>query len=360
MAIGVKVSSNTDIEKKEGAIKKKIESDIKKYIAKYGFDDEQWAEAISSQYFLLCLAEQLDWKKIDYQNLLNKCLSSFNVTYKGEYVLDKDKLLITPGETTHIVECMIEEDKNDNYFVKSAKLQAKNINSQIMYLNFHYGLLLRIVSSEDTEVLRAIKHICLDSLLSEQAIDSFGGWYPYRVPWITARILISLNAIDYSSYPKVTKLEKTIDDAIESLFQRINENAFYWRSGVGTWVSKWESTALCLEALYEWDAIDNKTNEVKKVLDYVCNESNIEEWILTNPGFETEETANNTLASVILSSVVARVSKHHYPDVYNKIHTNIFDYLSKVINIISKQDIKSVRQYCTIPQILHYVLTAIK
>ena len=210
-----------------------ITANIRRIVARYGVDDDEWAEAISSQYFLLCLSNKLKQKNEDYENLLNKCLSSFRVTYKGQFVLDKDSLLITPDENSRIVECMKNEDSNDSYFRRSAKTRADNKDSHRMYINFHYGLLIRIVSSEDTEVLRAIKHTCLDNLLNYKSVDPYGGWYPYRVPWITSRILISLKDIDYSTYSEKEKVDKVVTDAVSSIYQRINEKAPYWRSGVG-------------------------------------------------------------------------------------------------------------------------------
>lgn len=356
MAFGVK-SQNPEIdkvEKKRIAIAKKI----KRIVAKHGFDDAEWAQAISSQYFLLCLAKQLNWAKKDYVNLLNKCLSSFSVTYTGDYVLDKEKILITPKETARIVACMQEEDDTDDYYTYSAKMQAKNIDTNQMYLNFHYGLLVRIVSSEDTGLLRNIKHTCLEHLTEDVALDTSDGWYPYRVPWITARILISLKNIDYSTYPEQNKIQNIIDGSISSLFQRINENAAYWRSGVGKWVSKWESTALCLEALYVWNVIEENSSEIKKVLDYVCAEENKNLWLGNNIGFSSEETANDTLSSIILASVVFRITRKFFSDIYESICEDILNYLVNVVTIIDKQTTIFVRQYCTIPQILYYVMAA--
>ncbi len=355
MAYGVKINDNTkDTMKTKNSITKKV----KRIVARYGLDDDEWAQAISSQYFLLCLAQQLNWGKKDYSNLLNKCLSSFSVTYTGDYILDNEKLLITPDETNKIVQCMQDEDDMDNYYTHSAKMQAKNINSEQMYLNFHYGLLLRIVSSEDTEVLRAIKHNCLDHLMEECALDTSDGWYPYRVPWITARILISLKAIDYSSYQNKQQVDEVIISAINSLYQRIDEKASYWRSGVGQWVSKWESTALCLEALYTWDSINSHRVEIKSILDYICTNKN--DWLNNQISFETEESANDTLSSVILASVVLRVAKIFFVGAYDELCDEIIEYLDEVITIINKQAVKSVRQYCTIPQILHYVMAAVE
>lgn len=337
-----------------------IADDIRRIVARYGVDDDEWAEAISSQYFLLCLSNKLEQKNEDYENLLNKCLSSFRVTYKGQFILDNDSLLITPDENFHIVECMKIEDSEDSYFRHSSKTRADKIDSQRMYINFHYGLLIRIVSSEDTEVLRAIKHTCLDNLLNSKSVDSYGGWYPYRVPWITARILISLKDIDYSTYLEREKVDRIISDALSSIYQRINEKAPYWRSGVGNWVSKWESTALCLEALYVWNAIDTKKDLIEKVIRYIFSEENKNDWLDTNISFDTEESANKVLASVILASVSYRITKSYFRDIFSGHSNEIMKFLERVISVILNQDVKAVLQYCTVPQILYYVLSAIE
>ena len=341
-------------------VKSKIVKEIKKIVARYGLDDEEWSQAISSQYFLLCLAKKLKWAKKDYTNLLNKCLASFSVTYTGDYILDNEKLLITPDETTRIIKCMQEEDNEDNYYTHSAKMQAKNINSSQMYLNFHYGLLVRIVSSENTEVLCALKHKCLDRLINDNALDTSDGWYPYRVPWITARILISLEAIDYSSYPNKEVVDDIINTSINSLYQRIDEKAPYWRSGVGKWVTKWESTALCLEALYVWKTIDKHIIDIKRIIDYVCSEENKSVWLNNPISFATEDAANDALSAVILASVVYRITSTIFANEYYEVCEEIITFFEQVITIINRQAVDTVRQYCTIPQILYYVFIAIE
>ena len=333
---------------------------IKRIVARYGVDDDEWAKAISSQYFLLCLAEKLHHKDEDYKNLLNKCLSDFRITYDGRLILDNDSLLITPDETTRIMDCMKKEDLSDGYYRKYARTRADNIDGQRMYINFHYGLLIKIVSSEDTDTLRAIKHTCLDNLLNEKSIDFYGGWYPYRVPWITARILISLKSIDYSSYSNSDNVNKAVKKALRSLYQRIYEKAPYWRSGVGNWVSKWESTALCLEALYVWEDIEAQKKQIEKIINYIFYEENKVEWLNNNISFENEEIANRILASVILASVVTRITKKHFPLIYQRYADEIVMFFKNVIEFILNQNVKVVLQYCTVPQILYYVLIAME
>ncbi len=333
---------------------------IKKIVAKYGLDDTEWAQAISSQYFLLNLSQMLNWAIKDYRNLMNRCLSSFSVTYTGDYILDSDRLLITPDETNRIVECMEFEDEKDDYYTHSAKMSACNIDSKQMYLNYHYGLLLKIVSSQDTGVLRALQHQCINCLLDENALDSSGGWYPYRVPWITARILISLKAAHIDSYSEQSKLETCVKEAIESLFQRIDETSPYWRSGVGEWVSMWESTALCLEAIYVWEAIDTRIQEVERIIKFCCSEENKDKWLLLGHNFSSEEASNKALSAVILASNILRISKSYFSEVYETIVDEIMQLFENIINTIGKQKVDIVRQYCTIPQILYYVLVAIQ
>lgn len=358
MAYGITISNDVSSQKSKKCTN--IIRNIKRIVAKYGLDDDEWAQAISSQYFLLCLAKQLNWSKKDYANLLNKCLSSFSVTYTGDYVIDNEKLLVTPDETTRIIACMQEEDDTDDYYTHSAKMQARKIDANQMYMNFHYGLLVRIVSSENTDVLCAIKHKCLDRLTDDDAIDTSDGWYPYRVPWITARILISLKSIDFETYLEAKKIENIIESAITSLYQRIDEKGAYWRSGVGKWVSKWESTGLCLESLYVWDAIKGHEAEIERIINYVCSEENRSEWLDHQASFATEESANCTLSGVILASVILRITRKYFEGIYEDLYDSVVNLFDSVINLINKQDFGKVRQYCTIPQILHYILTALE
>ena len=359
MAIGMKASSTGSANDfKTGNRARTMITKVKKIIRKYGLDDKSWAEAISSQYFLLCLAKQLKLEKHDYENLINKCLKPFRVTYEFELVLDDKEILITPEETDRITKCMQEEDEKDSYYKRSAKMQAVNINPQLMYQNFHFGLLVRNATTKESDVLNKVKTLCLNRLVSDESIDTSGGWYPYRVPWITGRILISLKAIDFSQYQNADKLDEIIDDAIDSLYQRINEDYAYWRSGVGDWVTKWESTALCLEALYVWDSMRDHLKEIERIITYVCNEEQRQEWLECKVDFSEAKSANAVLSAVTLASVVYRVTKQFYPESFERINEEIIAFFYYLITQIDKQGVYNVQQYCTLPQILHYVVAA--
>lgn len=340
----------------------RLKKTIKKIMAKHGMDDSEWIRAISGQFFLLSLGRELNWhRRSDYEKLMNSCLSSFRVTYHGDFVLDEESLQVTPEETKHIMELMEEEDRQDNYFTRFPKTSAKNINSQLMYLNFHYALLLSIVSEEDSELFKILKNSCLEYLFSEKALDDSDGWYPYRVPWITARVLTNLKNVDYVDFANTHNIDAIINDALESLFQRIHEIKPIWRSGFGTWVTNWESTGLCLEALYKWDVVSKRTTEIRKIVSYVLSSEICEEWLNMSRRFDSEENSNAILGSVVLASSVYRIIRDEtsFEDLYEEHQEKLFNYFNYIIDMIYKGNVDQVGQFTTVPQIMFYIILAI-
>jgi len=329
---------------------------VQNLIATHGLDDDNWAKAISSQYFLVSLAKILNLtEQKDYLNLLNKFLSSFHYNIKGELILEKDHILITPEETEKIIHHMIEEDTKDDYYTQSKKMSAEKINATQMHNNYHYGLTLRIASAEKIQVLNEIKKVAIDKLIkSDNSLDEYGGWYPYRIPWITARILTSFKQCDRSD---VDNIDIIIQRALDSLIKRIYLEK-YWRSGVGIWVSRWESTALCLEALDKWDYIKSNETKIRKVLRHVIE--NQKEWLIDPPNFSNDEYSNNTLASIVIASVLLRVIKNNFSfEEFSVMPSDYLKYLDKCGNIIIEITSPKIRQFCTMPQILYYMADAV-
>jgi len=329
---------------------------IQNMTATHGLDDDTWAKAISSQYFLIGLAKALNLTgQKDYLNLLDRFLSSFHYNIKGELILEKGHILITPEETEKIIHFMKEEDTKDNYYTQSEKMKAENIDGTQMHNNYHYGLTLRIASSEKIQVLSEIKKVAIDKLIkSNNCLDEYGGWYPYRIPWITARILISFKECDQSDIDANFMI---IQRALESLIRRIYMEK-YWRSGVGIWVSKWESTALCLEALDRWDYVKQNETKIKKVLRHVIE--NQKEWMVNPPNFSSEDNANNTLSSIVMASVLLRVIKNNFS--FEEFSINPDDYLryfKDCMSVVSGISSPTVRQFCTIPQLMYYITDAV-
>jgi len=325
-------------------------------IAAHGLDDDIWAKAISSQYFLVGLAKVLNLtQQKDYLNLLDKFLSSFHFNIQGELILEKNHMLITPEETEKIIRYMIEEDSNDEYYTKTKKMKADYIDASQMHNNYHYGLTLKISSSEKISVLDDIKKLSIDKLIkNNNSLDEYGGWYPYRVPFITARILISFKDCNCSEDEKINII---IRRALDSLIRRIYLGQ-YWRSGVGIWVSKWESTALCLEALDKWDYVKPNEIKVKKILKYVIE--NQKEWMMTPPDFSDEDKSNSTLSSVFMVAVLLKLIKNNFGfEEFSVDPIDFLKYFDCCMSVLNEINSPSFRQFCTIPQIVYYMSDAV-
>lgn len=333
---------------------------VRDLIARHGLDDENWAKAVSSQYFLVGLARKLDMlDQQDYENVLNLFLGSFHHRVNDMIVLDERRVLVTPEENEKIMEHMIMEDSRDAYYRNSEKTKAENIDPSLMHYNYLYGLAAGISSTREYPVMQTIHRISIDNLIygrNKSPLDDYGGWYPYRVPWITARVLISLKTSYYSERVDASSIEKAIDRAVESLISRIYREQ-YWRSGVGEWVSKWESTALCLEAIDVWGATEDFRQELQSVLTYVISEQH--EWLISPPDFSSEESSNKTLAAVILAAVILRLTRSSEVTISGVDADRYMSYMSLCLETISAHPDHQSRQFCTIPQVAFYITDAL-
>lgn len=342
-------------------LKKNILSNIEKIISKHSLEDKEWIKAISSQYFLVELAKVFDLTDHnDYKNVLEESLSSFKLRFDGGYRIDEKNILIIPEENQKLIQCMIKEDETCDYYTKTNRLAAISIrHPEIIYRNYHYGLMVKICAAENTENLRVIQNISLQELFKSEALDEYGGWYHYRLPWITARILISLKSVDFHLNPNKTEIQKQIDRAIDSLIKRLYDDK-YWKSGAGEWVSSWESTALCLEALMEHNAIKKYMPYIDNVIIFLLSEECLNKWLYRVIKMDTEDSTNECLASIALASILYRIIKKYYKKTHQQ-HIQVFiDYFNFVIKLLLKNDKTAKRQYCTIPQILYYISVALK
>ena len=96
--------------------------------------------------------------------------------------------------------------------------------------------------------------------------------------------------------------------------------------------------------------------EIERIIAYVCNEEQWQEWLDCKVDFSEAKSANTVLSAVTLASVVYRVTKQFYPDYFEIINVEVIAFFNKVITKIDKQGVYNVQQYCTLPQILHYVV----
>lgn len=346
--------------------KQEILSKIKAILDKHTLCDEKWTQAITSQNFLVDLAFVLNMTHDkSFEDLLNTFLESFVPQFSGGFKLNQRNILIIPDENKKLINCMIEEDKMDSYY--SGTLAADKItDSDQIYRNYLYGTMINIATAANSNELNSVFDYCIGELINESSMDIRGGWVHYRLPWITARILLGIHNVLKSSrfikrdiYNKIIEQDKV---ALDSLIARIYDNK-YWRSGAGNWVSKWESTGLCLEAfLTSQNWLSNKyyTENIAKVIEFLFQETTIREWIPENIDFSNEDETNERLAQIVLCSVLYRITKLDEWKQYSRFCKPIGAFFKKCIDELYKSENIKARQYCTIQQIILYIAKAIK
>lgn len=344
--------------------KKKIIRAIKRIVNTHTLCDEEWTKAISSQNFLVDLAFELNMNHDkSFENLLNIFLGSFSPQFDGGYRMNKKNILIIPDENKKLIECMEMEDETDSYYVGS--LSASQItNPDIIYQNYLYGIMVNISSAANNTALSNVFNHCTSELLKSDALDlERGGWIHYRLPWITARIVLGFqNVLNNNRIwipsDKYENIKKQTEIAKQSLISRIYKLK-YWRSGAGNWVSKWESTGLCLEVFLTSDE-DLSDDSIDNVIEYLFNDEVVPEWLPNKVDFSSEESTNTLLAQVVLCSVLYRYLKLRKWEKYAKWRMPIGKFFYDCIEYLTSSDNNMpIRQFCTMPQILLYISKAI-
>jgi hypothetical protein len=331
---------------------------IKKLIADRGLDDRSWTQTLPSQYFLIRLARLLKLdQNSDYLSLLDSFLKNYYMKVDNKIILSGKQGLDTAEEMIEIRKSMIEEDKKDDYYSRYNKNAAENIDIDLLHDNYHYGLMAQIAYSNefpDSLTLKLIQELAIGSLIygnGKQPTNDHGGWYPQRLPWLTARILIGLKNSGYENRDDKNYIEEISSKANEYLIRSIYQDQ-YWRSGINDWVTDWESTALCLEALDQWGKIIRFEPQIKKVLQYIFE--NEQKWLLT-PSFDSEVNSNKSLAAVTLLCTTIVVVNNYFHNNFDLEYGKYLKYLSNVLDQIIDSSKIPVKQYSTIHQITFYI-----
>lgn len=337
--------------------------EIKKLITHRGLDDKTLTKTIAAQYFVFDLAKKLKLtKNSDYQNLMDLFLKSFYIKVNNSIVFSEEVTRMTPKWLAKMKKSMLAEDNKDDYYSRFEKNAAQNIDMLLVRANFHYGLMTQMSRQLDypkSMILNLIQELAINRLIygnGKKPLDDHGGWYPQRMPWITARILTSLKKSGYHERNDRILIEEIAQKALDYLILSIYKNK-YWRSGVGEWVTKWETTALCLEAIYAWEKINYYNIKILPVIRYLIDHE--KDWLFT-PNFESESKSNRTLGSVTLICILLIIINNNFKDNFKIDFDKYYTYLHKVLETINKSNKLVIRQICTVPQIAFYITKLVK
>lgn len=337
--------------------------EIKKLITHRGLDDKTLTKTIAAQYFVFDLAKKLKLtKNTDYQNLMDLFLKSFYIKVDNSIVFSEEVTRMTPKWLAKMKKSMLAEDNKDDYYSRFDKNAAQNIDMFLVRANFHYGLMTQMSRQSDyskSMILNLIQELAINRLIygnGKKPLDDHGGWYPQRMPWITARILTSLKKSGYYERNDKIFIEEIINKALDYLILSIYKER-YWRSGVGEWVTKWETTALCLEAIYSWEKISIFESKITPVIKYLIE--NEAEWLFA-PNFDSEVKSNRTLGSVTLLCILLIIINKNFNNKFAIDYEKYYLYLFRTLETINKSKKLTIRQLCTVPQIVYYITKLIK
>lgn len=199
----------------------------------------------------------------EYKNVLNNFCSIFEVD-NGKLKVKFDNIATT-NDFEQIKLRMITEDYTSQH---SSFEMGKDFDSRRAHKNWLLGLIVGL-KKELCEFGHAdIYKAAITDLFTGQ--DKNGFWYPRRIPWITARILIGLSQAGYdASCDKVSK-------GIKYLFSALDGNN-HWNAHTGGWNTIYETSSLCLEAIFRSGMKLNfqEKEGVNRVIEFLLQNKNV-------------------------------------------------------------------------------------
>lgn len=289
--------------------------------------DPSWKNTPSSMYFVISTANMLGTVD-EYKKVIDSLCSNFIV--KEDEIEIRYDFLKTTDDFKTIKKRMIKEDfKNGDYSLEYES--GVSIDRERMHRNWLFGLMIGI-----KDVLIEFGHGELIQRIEEKLLelqDDEGYWYPKRVPWVTARILIGLGEAHY------TVENEVVSKGIRYLLSMISGDR--WKAHTGTWNKDFETSSLCLEAFIKCHA-DYEGEETKKVQDYLCDSSPT--WM--SPKYEIDGAPTACTLIKILG-----------------IQDDLLDYINELAkrnihNIINQNESidYTKEQSCKVTQIAYYVI----
>ena len=190
------------------------------------------------------------------RNYINEVCGLNSTNEFVKYKVSTDQI-----DTSQIVKAMKEDDK---FF--SIKEKHDKIEQEKFYKTYTIGMMLGFETIFNNNSENINRYIDLIKNLQ----DDDGSFYPRRVPWVTARIIISLTkaGLNYNNSDIVKR-------ACDWLLSDKNKNLSNgeWKSGTGYWNTNINVTLLCLEALIDAGfTADNP--KIQECIAYVKTEKN--------------------------------------------------------------------------------------
>lgn len=283
-------------------------------------------------YFVLKVASLLGVLP-DYKNVLDKFCEKFEASEKRVKVHYRE--IATTNDFNQIKKRMIQEDEMGFSLFE----RGSEFDCNCAHKNWLLGLIVGLKSELYQYQHEDLYNAAVSELFSRQT--SQGGWYPTRIPWITARILIGLSQAGY------TVANDNVSRGISFLLEYIKASN-HWEAHTGGWNTPYETSSLCLEAIYSSKAKLNgqRKERVSKVVRYLYDRK--AEWMQDDKIVDGSATAccllkNDDGSYGNSAELTDYIQKLCEDKVYSKIEKN------KELNLQEEQS-------CQITQVAWYTM----
>ncbi|MFG1917984.1 hypothetical protein [Micromonospora sp. NPDC048898] len=191
-----------------------------------------------------------------------------------------------------------------------AGMRAEELDTDQMYRNWVLGLLLGFEGSAPA-VHQDQERIDLLIGVAREAQHEDGYFYPARVPWVTARVVLGLTQANLRMDHPVVR------DACNWLLRQVSAGGPFdnwWRSGTGTWNRDEATTAMCLSALVR-AGVSPTRPELETAHAWLMGRER--EW--TTPGREIDMA--QALEATLLCTGAANGTQEHLRALFQRIAT---------------------------------------
>lgn len=237
--------------------------------------DPAWGDTPSSMFFVLKVASLLGVTD-DYEEVLEAFSQKFDIVEPDTIELKFDQITTT-HDFENIKQKMVEEDKQ----YQPVSFEAgESFDAATAHKNWCLGMIVGLKDELTKRGHQKLYDAAIKDLFKTQ--NSSGYWYPRRIPWVTARIVIGLTQAGYSV------ANHHIQKAI-GYFLDILGGKSYWEAHTGGWNSIYETSALCLEAIFKSGFKIANNNKIARVIKYLME--NQADWMITGKEVDGSATA---------------------------------------------------------------------
>lgn len=221
--------------------------------------DPTWGNTPSSSMFVTILLTEIGKAKLATPSL---------EFLRSHWSVSEERLQIDVSGLSTVVDFdiirqrMLEEDRDSLPFIGVET--AVEVNIERFHKSWLSGLILGAEAAAETPRM-PLEHLA--SLVEQEQIRTSGAFYPHRVPWCTARVLLGLAACGRSINTSHT-VSRAVDWLLRDRQDGGASSGGIWRAGTGSWNNPIETTALVLLAVIRagLDPSDLRLTEARRYL----------------------------------------------------------------------------------------------